>query len=306
MPKKYSKFRQRLELYAVAFVLWCLSILPLKSSMKLGKRIGGVISSRLGKLNRTAYRNLAIAMPDNDAETNRQIVSGTFESLGRHLGFISHFRHFEREDVRELVDVVGKEHFDRARATGKGLIFFTGHFGSWEVFNLLPPAFDEHINILVRRIDNPLVEAYVDRMRTKFGSVTLGKREAPRKIYQLLEQGEIVGILADLNAQLHDGVFVDFFGVPACTTKSIAKFALRSDANIIPVFAVWEEDRQKYVVYLEPPIEFETTGDKESDILAISQAFTSVVEKYVKRYPEQWLWIHKRWNTRPRGEKGLY
>jgi KDO2-lipid IV(A) lauroyltransferase len=162
------------------------------------------------------------------------------------------------------------------------------------------------MNILVRRIDNPLVEEFVDKMRTRFGSVTLDKKKAVRKMFQILKNGGLLGILADLNVQEREGIFVDFFGVPASTTTSIAKLAFMTNAIVLPAFAVWKETKQKYVVYLEPPIEYEETDDYERNVKNLTQKITATVEKYVRKYPEQWLWIHKRWNTRPKGEKGLY
>jgi KDO2-lipid IV(A) lauroyltransferase len=162
------------------------------------------------------------------------------------------------------------------------------------------------MNILVRRIDNPLVESFVDSFRTRFGSVTLDKTRSAREMFRVLERGELLGILADLNVQEREGVFVDFFGTPASTTASIARLALKTGAALLPAFAVWEEEKQKYVVYLEPPVEYEKTGNEREDIKILTQKITNVVEKYVRRYPEQWLWIHKRWNTRPKGEKNLY
>ncbi len=121
-------------------------------------------------------------------------------------------------------------------------------------------------------------------------------------MYRVLENGELLGILADLNAQEHEGVFVNFFGIPASTATSIAKLALKTGAAVIPAFAVWEEEKQKYVVYLEPQIKV-----KENETIeTLTQKITTVVEKYVRKYPEQWLWIHKRWNTRPKGEELLY
>ncbi len=289
------------------FVIGGIGLFPYKTSLSIGRMIGKTVVKLFPKLVKTANRNLEIAYPGLSDEKKERIIKGTFESLGRHLGFISHFKKFAPEDIRELIEVVGKEEiFDPAIETGRGILFFTGHFGSWEVFNLLPPAFGYDMNILVRRIDNPLVEKYVDSMRTKFGSVTLDKRKAARKLYRLLENAEILGILADLNVQEKEGVFVDFFGFPASTTTSIAKLALKTNAVILPAFAVWEEEKGKYVVYLEPPVEFEETGDADEDILEITRKINGVVEKFVRKYPEQWLWIHKRWNTRPKGEKGIY
>ena len=307
MPKKRSKFQAKIEELAVRFILGVIGVFPYKTSLGIGKFIGKTAVSIFPKLSKTANRNLEIAFPNISEAEKKRIVKGTFESLGRQLGFISQFKKFTHRDIQNHIEIVGREeNFDPADETGKGILFFTGHFGSWEVFNLLPPAFGYEINILVRRIDNQLVEKYVDSLRTKFGTVTLDKMRSARKMYRILGEGKILGILADLNVQEKEGVFVDFFGIPASTTTSIAKLALKTDAIILPAFAVWKEEKQKYVVYLEPLIEFEKTGDGERDILEITQKITTVVEKYVREYPEQWLWIHKRWNTRPKGEKGLY
>ncbi|HEY8562352.1 MAG TPA: lysophospholipid acyltransferase family protein [Pyrinomonadaceae bacterium] len=307
MPKKRSNLKNKSELVAVRSLLGAIGALPLETSMRFGKSVGRFFAKRFPKLKKTALRNLEIAFPGMPAEERERLAVGTFESLGRHLGFVSHFRKFKHDDVRRLVEVVGKEeYFDPAHATGRGILFFTGHFGSWEVFNLLPPSFGYGMNILVRRIDNPLVEGYVDRMRTRFGSVTLDKTKSARTMFRMLEAGELLGILADLNVQEKEGVFVDFFGVPASTTTSIAKLAIKTNAVVLPAFAVWEETKGKYVVYLEPPVEYEAADNSPENIRELTQNVTNVVEKYVRRYPEQWLWIHKRWNTRPKGEKSLY
>lgn len=306
MPKKRSNLQNKSELVAVRSLLGAIGALPLATSMRFGKAVGRFLARTFPKLRKTAARNLELAFPDMPESEREKIALGTFESLGRHLGFVSHFNKFKLESARELTEVVGKEYFDRAHATGRGVLFFTGHFGSWEVFNLLPPAFGYEMNILVRRIDNPLVENYVDRMRTRFGSVTLDKTRSARTMFRALEQGELLGILADLNVQEKEGVFVDFFGIPASTTTSIAKLALKTNAVVLPAFAVWEESRAKYVVYLEPPVEYDANDNSPENIRQLTQKITNVVEKYVRRYPEQWLWIHKRWNTRPKGEKSLY
>ena len=307
MPKDRSKFQAKAEELVVRLVFAVLGIFPLKVSMGIGKLFARGAVTLFPKLSKTAHRNLEIAYHGISDREKKRIVRGTFESLGRQLGFISHFKKFEHEDIHDLIEVVGKEeNFDPAHKTGRGILFFTGHFGSWEVFSLLPLAFGYSMNILVRRIDNPLVEKYVDSLRTRFGAVTLGKKEGARKMFKLLGSGERLGILADLNVQEREGVFVNFFGLPASTTTSIAKLALKTNAVILPAFAVWEEEKGKYVVYLEPPVKYTPTGDHKQDILEITEKVTGVVEKYVKKYPDQWLWVHKRWNTRPKGEKGLY
>ena len=307
MTKKKSKIQTKAELYAVRSLLGAIGALPLQTSMRFGKSFGKFLAKKFPKLQKTAKRNLEIALPELSVEEKRKIVHGTFESLGRHLGFVSHFRKFKHEDIKDLIEVVGKEeNFETALAKGNGVLFFTGHFGSWEVFNLLAPAFGYGMNILVRRIDNPLIEDFVDSFRTKFGTVTLDKTKSARKMFRVLENGEILGILADLNVQEKEGVFVDFFGVPASTTTSIAKLALKTNAEVLPAFAVWNEEKGKYVVHLEPAVKYEKSENQDEDIKVLTQKITNVVEEYVRKYPEQWLWIHKRWNTRPKGEKGLY
>ncbi len=307
MPKKRGKFQEKTEELAVRIFIGAIGLFPLKFSMGLGKLLARIFLKIFPKRAGIACRNLELAFPDMPQDEKQRIVRGTFNSLGRHLGFVSHFRKFKPEDIRELIEVVGKqENFDPAIATGRGILFFTGHFGSWEVFNLLPPAFGHHMNILVRRIDNELVEKYVDSLRTRFGSVTLDKRRAARQMRVILKEGGILGILADLNVQEKEGIFVDFFGVKASTSTSIAKLAIMTNAIIIPAFAVWEEGKGKYVVYLEKPIETDETAEKAQRIEEITKEVTKSVESFVRKYPEQWLWIHKRWNTRPKGEKDLY
>ncbi len=306
MPKKRSRFQIKLEYLAARALIGTIGTFPLETSMKIGKSAGKFIGSLIPKLKKTGRRNLEIALPEISPSEKEKILNGTFESLGRQLGLVSHFSEFTPERVRETVEVVGKENFDKAYAKGSGVLFFTGHFGSWEVFNLLPPAFGHTMNILVRRIDNPLVENFVDDLRTRLGCKTLDKSQSARQMFRVLRRGELLGILADLNVQEKEGVFVDFFGVPASTTTGIAKLALATNAAVLPAFALWDEMKQKYVVHLEPSIEYEKTGDAEEDVKTLTQKITNVVEKYVRAYPEQWLWIHKRWNTRPAGEPNIY
>ena len=306
MPKKRSQLQNKAELLAARSFLGAIGAMPLAASMKFGKSFGRTLGAKFPKLSRTARRNLEIAFPEMAEAERARIIRGTFESLGRHLGFVAHFHKFKHADIRNLVEVVGRENMNRELEKGRGILFFTGHFGSWEVFNLLPPAFGFGMNILVRRLDNPLLEKFVNNFRTQFGAVTLDKTKAARTMFRVLNNGEILGILADLNVQEREGTFVDFFGVPASTTTSIAKLAVKTNAAVLPAFAVWEESKKKYVVYLEPAIEYQTGDLSAESVRRLTQKITAVVERYVRKYPEQWLWIHKRWNTRPPGEKPLY
>jgi len=306
MSKNKSNFQTKLEYFTVRGVVGAFGLLPLRFSMNLGAWFGRVFQRFAPKLNRVGRRNLELALPDSGEIERRKILRGVFESLGRQMGFVSHFSRLASGNLSEIVDVQGIEHCAAASAAGRGVIIFTAHFGGWEASHLAVSAAGFPVNVIVRKIDNPLVENYVDNLRNRFGSRTIDKKTSAREMFRRLRAGEILGILTDLNTQEHEGVFVDFFGVPASTTTSIAKLALKTNAAVLPAFAVWEEAKGKYVVYLEPPIEYRKTANADEDVKNLTRDITSVVEKYVRKYPEQWLWIHKRWNTRPKGEKQLY
>ena len=307
MAKRRNPLQTKIEYYAVRAVVGVFGLLPLKTSLDAGAAFGRLAQKFGGKLNRVGRRNLAIALPDANESQQNEILRGCFESLGRQLGLVSHFKNFKPEVLRSLLEIEGREHFDRAQATGKGILFFTAHFGSWEIFNLVPFAFaNSQMNILVRRIDNPLVENFVESLRTAFGGKTIDKKTSARTMFRLLQNGELLGVMADLNVQEREGVFVDFFGLPASTMTGLAKLALRTEAVVLPAFAIWQPEKQKYLLKLESPIEYEKTGDDVRDVRELTQNATRTVEKYVRAFPEQWMWIHKRWNTRPPGEQNIY
>lgn len=274
--------------------------------MKTGAAFGRLAQKFGGKLNRVAAKNLEIALPELSENEKQKIVRGCYESLGRQLGLVAHFPRFTAADVRDLLEIEGREHFDAAHAAGRGILFFTGHFGSWEIFHLVSPSFGFPMNVLVRRIDNPLVENFVERLRTRLDARTIDKKTSARKMFRLLQNGELLGVMADLNAQEREGVFVDFFGRAASTTTGLAKLALRTGATVLPAFAIWQPEKQKYLLKLESPIRYEKTDDDERDVRELTQAATKTIEKYVRAHPEQWMWIHKRWNTRPPGEPLIY
>jgi len=127
-----------------------------------------------------------------------------------------------------------------------------------------------------------------------------------RGLLAATKAGETVGILMDTNMTPPQGVFVDFFGIPACTASGLARIALRTDAAVVPGFTIWDEALGKYRLRFDPAIELTRTGDLEADIIANTQKFTKVIEDYVRKYPDQWLWVHRRWKTRPEGEAPLY
>lgn len=306
MSKERSSLQLKLEYYAARGIVEAVGLLPLETSLKTGAAFGRAFQKLVPKLNRVAAKNLEIALPHLDETEKQRILRGTFENLGRQLGLFAHFKHFTTENLHEIVEFEGREHFEKAQFEKRGALLLTAHFGGWELINAAMSSFGFPGNILVRRIDNPLIEKFVEQLRTKFGSRTIDKKTSARTMFRLLQSGARLGIVADQNAQPHEAVFVDFFGVPAATTASVARLALRTNAVVLPAFAIWLADKQKYLFKVEPPIEIEKTGAAEIDVQNLTQAATLQIENLVRQYPEQWLWIHKRWNTRPEGEQNFY
>jgi KDO2-lipid IV(A) lauroyltransferase len=289
-------------------VLGSLGILPRSVAVGLGRTLARMVYWLPGKLRRTGERNLLIAFPELDEAGRRRLLRGCFDSLGRLLGEFSQFPRATPESLRALIeyDQVGLAHLRDAEQHGRGVIFLTGHLGAWELLSFGWSALEYPISFLVRPIDNPLVERLIEGVRTRFGNRAIDKKNAARESLRVLREGGTLGILSDLNTQTREGVFVPFFGKLACTTAGIATLALKTDAVVIPTCAVWDKQRKKYFFHGDPAIELVRTGDRARDIEINTARFAEAIERLVRRYPEQWLWIHRRWKTRPPGEEEVY
>jgi KDO2-lipid IV(A) lauroyltransferase len=293
--------RERLE-YAL---LWpwikLLGVLPRPLARAIGITLGLIVYSVHGRLRRVGFRNLTIAFPEMSEPDRRRIVRGEFISLGRQLAELCLFPRYTKENVSRTVVYEGFENFDRAYARGKGVLFLTGHIGAWELSAFAHSLQGHPLSIVMRSLDNPYVDALLQRYRTMHGNRTVDKDDFVRGLLSAMKAGETVGILMDTNMTPPQGVFVDFFGIPACTAS-----ALRTDAAVVPGFTVWDKTLRKYVLHFEPAIELIRTADNESDIVANTAKFTKVLENVIRRYPDQWLWVHRRWKTRPPGHPPLY
>ena len=301
-----SGLQINLEYLIARSLLAIFAALPLPLALSAGSTLGRCGYYFSGRLRRTGLRNLALAFPGLDGQRRRDLLRGCFQNLGRLLGVFSHFGKESPKALQALIECEGLEHLDAAIKSGRGVILFTGHVGAWELSSFGLSLLGYPLSFLVRRIDNPKIEALVDRARTRRGNRTIDKRSAAREMLQLLQTGGTLGILVDLNTLDREGIFVDFFGRPASTTFILAKLALRTGALVLPVFAPWDKRRRRFLLKIEKPLSHNGTGEKEEDVRRLTQLFTSVVEKYVRLYPDQWLWIHRRWKTRPPGEPGIY
>jgi KDO2-lipid IV(A) lauroyltransferase len=273
---------------------------PRTTADRLGGFYARTLDRAIPRLRRTAERNLSFAYPERDAAWRSQIIDGIFASIGRMLTAFARFPKIDASNVNDWIGYEGFEHYQRAKEKGRGVLFATAHLGNWELSAFAHALLTEPMNVVVRPLDNPLIDDLVERRRAISGNTLLSKRDFARSILQALKKNQPVGILVDQNSSTENGVFVPFFGQLACSGLTFAKLAARSGAAVIPGFAVWSPPARRYVLRFYPAVEM--TGDAAVDTAAIQRA----VELAVREYPDQWLWIHRRWKTRPAGEPGMY
>ncbi len=258
------------------------------------------------KFRRYGQINLAIAFPEKSEVERSSILRQSFRSLGRLLGEFTQFHKLNPENIGKIVRYDGLEHYLAAVEAGRGVIFLTGHIGAWELSAYAHALFGHPLNVLVRPIDNELVNAAVERYRSASGNRIFGKSAGLKSFIAALKKGETVGILADVNLQRHQGIFCDFFGLSACSTPLVAALALRTGAAVVPGYLVWNESEGKHVLTFEAPVRPPLPGTDDESVAAATAAYQNALESVIRRHPDQWLWIHRRWKTRPEGEPNLY
>jgi KDO2-lipid IV(A) lauroyltransferase len=292
--------RERLEYAVAAALVGVLRALPLPLSYRTGSATAGLLDLLLPKLRRVAARNLSMAFPELSTAEQRRIADGVFRSVGRLLVALARFPSITTANVADWISYEGLEHYQAAKRQGRGVLIATAHLGNWELSAFAHALMTEPMNVMVRPLDNPLVDRLVESRRALSGNRLIVKKDAARLVLKALKTNEPVGILIDQNTTPAEGVFIDFFGKLACAGTGFAKLAHYSQAPVIPGFALWNETTQRYVLRFlsEVPI----TGDPAAD----TQRIHSVLEDVIRRHPDQWLWIHRRWKTRPPGEAPFY
>ena len=301
-----SNLQINLEYWIARTSLALFSALPLRVAISIGATLGRLFYFVAGGLRRTGLRNLQLAFPAASDRERRTFLKGSFANLGRLLGIFSHFNDESAGSLRGMIRAEGLEHLESARQHQRGVILFTGHVGAWELSSFALSLLGFPLSFLVRRIDNPRIESLIERFRTHAGNRTIDKRSAAREMLKILNGGGTLGILVDLNTLDREAIFVDFFDRQAATTFLVAKLALRTKALVLPVFAPWDRTRKEFLLKIGRPLEFQPTGDEDRDVRSVTQLLTRVVEENIRQYPDQWLWIHRRWKTRPPGEPALY
>jgi len=293
--------------YAAAWIgVKSLGLLPRPAARFAGASFAAAAYVLRAPLRRAAMFNLTLAFPDWSDAKRKRVIRSMIQQIGWMAAEFSQFPKYTSENIQKIVVLDGFENFDAARRRGKGVLFLTGHMSAWELAPFAHALYGHPLHFLVRPIANRRVDALINRYRCLSGNQPIEKNKSARSILRILADGGTVGILSDHNTVLEESVFVDFFGIPASTTSGLARIALRTDAAVVPGFLSWDSARRKYRLRFEPAIELVRTGDEEIDVRENTARFTKTIEDYVRAYPDQWLWVHKRWKTRPPGEKEIY
>lgn len=295
-----SLLRNAAEYVAARVVLAVLEWLPLSGAEVLSRASFRVLDLAVPRLRRVALKNLQIAFPELSPVEHCRILKGMYRSLARALVVFARLPRLDRANIGRWIRCQGEEHVQAALERGRGVLFATAHLGNWELSAFAYALLRAPMHVVVRPLDNPKLDALVAHRRTLSGNRMIEKKDFARAILKALAANQAVGILVDQNTSPDEGVFVDFFGLAACASTGLVRLAARSGAPVIPGYALWSDQEKRYLLCFEPPVEI--TGEVRED----TQRLQKRLEAVIRRHPEQWLWIHRRWKTRPPGEPPIY
>jgi Kdo2-lipid IVA lauroyltransferase/acyltransferase len=294
------------EYAAVWLILRIVGALPRSVARGLAAFLTRLLFSLQPRLRKTAAFNLRLAFPDWTKERRTEVTRKMVRHLGWMAAEFARFPRLSKENIEKVLILEGHENFLEGQRRGKGVLYLTGHIGAWELSSFAHALYGYPLHYMARPLDNKRLDALVNEYRCASGNRPIFKNESARVMLRILKDSGTIGILADQNTMPEEGVFVNFFGKSACTTTGIARVALHTDAAVVPGYAYWDEAIQKYRLRFEAPVELIRTGDTEHDVFRNTQRFAEVIEEIIRRHPDQWVWVHKRWKTRPKGEPALY
>lgn len=301
-----SKIRKNLEYGAVVTVARGLGLLPRGVARMFANGLAFSVYWLHRRLRRVGQRNLTMALPELTAAERTRILRGVYIHLGWQLVEFCHMPRYSADEMLAWVRIEGMENFWAAKARGKGVLIITGHLGAWELLSFYHSLVAEPMNMIIRRLDNRKLDEFVNGIRCMHGNRVIHKDDFGRGLLLAMRKGEAVGILMDTNMSPPQGSFVKFFGIEACTATGLAHIARKTGAAVMPAFCLWEPGEGRYVIRVGEEIAVPHTADAAADILETTQMATAAIEGWIRRYPDQWLWIHRRWKTRPAGEAPLY
>jgi KDO2-lipid IV(A) lauroyltransferase len=298
--------RENLEYWLVLAVARSLGRMPRGLARRLAGGLAFAVYWCFGRLRRVGVRNLELAFPEMSSQQRETVLRGVYIHLGWQLVEFCRMDRYTQENTRDWMRTEGLDHYLAAQARGKGVLVVTGHLGAWELSSFYHSLMGHPMGMVIRRLDNRRLDRFVNAIRCLHGNQVIHKDDFGRGLLLAMRAGQTVGILMDTNMTPPQGAFVEFFGRQACTGTGLAHIARKTGAAVLPGFMLWEPSERKYVLHFGPQIEIPHTADAQADILAGTQLCTAAIESWIRRYPDQWLWIHRRWKTRPAGEPGLY
>jgi KDO2-lipid IV(A) lauroyltransferase len=300
--------RDRLELLIFRGAIAAFAALPRWLALRVGALLGDLFYLLDRRDRAIALTNLAIAFPDKTPAERRAILRASVRNLGRTAAEICHLGTLDAATIRDHVTIEDPQRWQATldRAAERGTLILTGHFGNWELLAYAHGLLGHPITLVHRPMNNELVDNAITGMRERAGTVSLPKKSAAKAALRALHRHQIVAIPADQNQTRRYGVFADLFGLPASTTPGPARLAMLSGAPVVPVFLVRQGTTDQHRIVVLPEVELVKTGDREADVIENTRRCNAVFETVLRRYPEQWIWFHKRWKTRPVGAPKIY
>lgn len=297
-----QRFSRRLLYILLLIVSRTIILLPYGFTLQVGKSFGFLAYLFLPKYSRITKQQLKAAFGNEKSQEQvNKIAKGVFTNLGINAAEVLNMPRLKKHPAKNIYST-GFEKIDRALAGGKGVVIISAHFGNWELLPLYYVAKGYPSNVIARRIYYEKYDEWVSLLRKNTGANIIFRDESPRKVLEAIKRNELVGIMPDQDIDSLEGVFINFFNMPAYTPSGPVTLAMRMECPILLSFIIREKNRHKIVI--DGPIELEITSDKERDIVINTQKWSDVVESYIRKYPEQWVWMHRRWKTKP-GPKNI-
>jgi len=309
LPRQISAARARLEFFGFSLPVRLFRALSFDSAFRLGERLGDVAYAVARPQRKTALVNLRIAFPEKSDAERLAIVRESCRNFGRMAAEWCHMYRLTKDNIAERVTFEDPPFWfgEAQRVIGStGILVLTGHFGNWELFAHAIGLYGNPIHLVHRPFPNPLFDDFVNIERRRSGTVLISKRRAAQQIIRVLRSNGIVAIPFDQNATSRWGVFADFFALPASTHPGLARLAELSRAPVYPVFLVRQDHSPQHRIVILPKVETALSGDRAADTVENTRRFNQVFAEMVRRHPDHWIWMHKRWRTRPPGEPPIY
>ena len=293
----------RFQLERCLFAAFRLSarLIPHRLFLACGSGFGRIAYLLDSRHRGVALENLLVAFPDLSLKERSRLLKKCYSHFGQYLfDMLTCFPRFPSGRMADF-EFEGLENLEQVYGNGKGVIFYTGHWGAWELMAMAYGFKGYTVGLIARPLDNPYLHSLLDTLRCSTGNFVIDKKEGFRPMLKALKEGKSIAILIDQNVSTDERIFVDFFGKSAAATPAAGLLHLKTGAPLVSVFAL-PLGNGRYRFTIGKPLEVPITGDRKMDVQRITQECTRVVEQQIRQYPEYWLWMHRRWKTRPEGE----